>query len=76
MSNELPFKSYVKKGYTQMRPYIPGEDLSGVSVSDEDKPPKLGDMIARNVSNHKDSWLVAKEYFEAHYESAPDHPSE
>ena len=66
--NNLPFKGYVKKSVTQMRPYIPGEDLSGVSVSEEDKPPKLGDMIARNVSNHKDKWLVAKEYFETHYE--------
>lgn len=67
MTEKLPFKLYVKKGYTPMRPYIPGEDLSGVSVSDEDDP-KLGDMIARNVSNHKDQWLVAKEYFETHYD--------
>ena len=65
----LPFKSYQKVKTTLMRPYIPGEDLSGVSVSDEDKPPKLGDMIARNVSNHKDMWLVSKEYFEVHYKA-------
>ena len=68
--NNLLFKGYVKRGVTQMRPYIPGEDLSGVSVSEEDKPPKLGDMIARNVSNHKDQWLVSKEYFETHYEAS------
>ena len=66
--NNLPYKGYVKKGITQMRPYIPGENLLGVSVSEEDRPPKLGDMIARNVSNHKDRWLVSKEYFETHYE--------
>ena len=27
------FKSYRKKNYQLMRPYIPGEDMIGVSVS-------------------------------------------
>ena len=75
LNNELPWKSYSKVAYTQMRPYMPGEDLSNTSVSKEDNP-KLGDMIARNVSNHNDKWLVAKEYFDASYESVPDHPLE
>lgn len=30
--------------------------------------PKLGDMIARNPKNHKDQWLVAKEYFNDNFE--------
>ena len=37
-----------------------------VSVSAEDiknGSPLLGDMIARNPSNHKDKWLVARAYF-------------
>lgn len=67
--NNLPWELYKKVQMTQMRSYIPGEDLSGMSISDEDEP-KLGDMIARNASNHNDRWLVAKEYFEEHYESA------
>ena len=50
-----------------MRPYIVGEDLSGVSVSDEDTP-KDGDMIARNPKNPADQWLVAKEYFDDNLE--------
>ena len=41
------FKEYRKKGITLMRPYVPGEDLAGVSVSAEDIP-KDGDMIAIN----------------------------
>ena len=42
-----------------------------VSVSNEDLnngSPKVGDMIARNPKNHKDLWLVAKEYFEDNFE--------
>ena len=49
-----------------MRPYIKGEDLTEVSISEQDKAnksPKKGDMIARNPKNHKDEWLVAKQYF-------------
>ena len=50
-----------------MRPYIPGEDLTGVSVSDEDNP-KEGDMIACNPENPSDKWLVDKAFFDANYE--------
>lgn len=49
-----------------MRPYVPGEDLTGVSISDADKSngsPKVGDMIARNPKNHEDKWLVSEKYF-------------
>lgn len=63
------FKPFRKKGITEMRPYVPGEDLTGVSVSEQDTP-KEGDMIARNGANHADQWLVAKEYFDANYEPA------
>jgi hypothetical protein len=46
-------------------------DMTRVSVSQADKEagsPKLGDMIARNPVDHKDMWLVAKDYFEANLE--------
>jgi hypothetical protein len=33
-SNE--FKQYRRKGLAEMRPYVPGEDLLGVSVSEAD----------------------------------------
>lgn len=67
------WKQYKRKGLSEMRPYILGEILAGVSISDADLgngSPKKGDMIARNPKNHKDQWLVAKEYFEANLELA------
>jgi hypothetical protein len=49
-----------------MRPYVPGEDLSGVSVSSEFTPRK-GDMIARDPSNHADVWHVDGDFFQENY---------
>lgn len=51
--------------------YFKATDQKSVSISDfdlENGSPKIGDMIARNPDNHKDSWLVAKEYFEDNFE--------
>ena len=61
------FRQYKRKGLSEMRPYIVGEDLSEISVSDQDVPVK-GGMIARNPKNHDDQWYVAKEYFEDNLE--------
>jgi len=63
------WKRYRKRGTTEMRPYVPGEDLSDISVNKEDTPEE-GGMIARNSDNHEDQWYVAKAYFAAHYEAA------
>ena len=66
------FKQYRRKGLSEMRPYVEGEDLNEIiSISDADiknGSPKLGDMIARNPKNHSDQWLVAKQYFEENLE--------
>jgi len=65
------WKYYKRKGHSEMRPYIIGEDISHVSISEADKmnnSPKEGDMIARNPKNHDDQWLVAKKYFEDNLE--------
>jgi len=62
-------KMYRKKNMQQMRPYIPGEPLLGVSVSPEDTPEK-GGMIAVSADNPKDQWYVAKAFFEKNYEEA------
>jgi hypothetical protein len=66
------FKKYKRKGLSEMRPYVVGEDLSGISVSDEDK--KLdsleGGYVARNPKNHADQWYVAKKYFDDNLEPA------
>jgi hypothetical protein len=61
------WKQYRKTALQEMRPYVPGEDLSGVSVNSEDTP-ELGGMIARNHDNHTDQWYVAKKFFEKNYE--------
>ena len=63
----MTWAHYRRKGYSEMRPYIVGEDLTGISVSKEDTP-ELGGMIARNPDNHADQWYVAKAYFEKNLE--------
>lgn len=46
-----------------MRPYIKGEDLSGVSVSEADNPETDLGMIARNPDDHADQWYVSRQWF-------------
>ncbi len=62
------FKSYRRKGLTEMRPYVPGEQLSDrVSISASDREtgsPKAGDWIARNSGDPQDQWLVSKAFFD------------
>lgn len=58
-----------KKNLQEMRPYIPGEDLTGISVSPRDTPEE-GGMIARNPENPLDQWYVAKKFYEENYEPA------
>lgn len=62
-------KSYRKKNVQPMRPYIPGEDMTGISVNKEDTP-ELGGMIAVNPANGEDRWYVAKKFFEENYVQA------
>lgn len=61
------WKAYRKSGTTEMRPYIQGEDLNGISVSAADNPEATGGMVARNPNNHADQWFVARDYFNANY---------
>lgn len=65
------FKKYIKTVAQPMRPYIPGEDLTGISVWDGDTP-EDGGMIAQNPKDHTDQWYVAKDFFEANYIPAPE----
>lgn len=67
------WKKYKRKGVSEMRPYIRGEDVSGISISEADHrngSPRVGDMIARNPKNHADQWLVAEKYFLENLEPA------
>jgi hypothetical protein len=69
----MNFTRYKRKNVAEMRPYEPGEDLSGVSIAEVDKQagsPKEGDMIARNPANHADQWLVAQRYFLDNFEAS------
>ena len=63
------FRNYRKKNLQSMRPYKPGEDLTGISVNPEDTP-EPGGMIAVNALNPKDQWYVGKKFFEDNYELA------
>jgi len=59
-------KNYRKKGVQLMRPYIPGEDLKGVSISERDTPEE-GGMIAIGRDDGA-RWYVSKTFFNDNYE--------
>lgn len=69
------FKKYRRKAtFTEARPYIKGEDLDGVSISDVDKeadPENDMGMIARNPKNHSDQWYIARQYFADNFDGDP-----
>ena len=64
------WKQYKRKGLSEMRPYVLGEDLTNISVADVDDPQNDMGMIARNPKNHADKWYVARKYFEDNLEPA------
>jgi hypothetical protein len=66
------FKKYRRKGLSEMRPYVKGEDLTGISVSETDNPETDMGMIARNPKNHDDKWYVARKYFEENLEEVAE----
>lgn len=64
------FKQYQRKGLSEVRPYVPGEDLSKISVAAVDNPETDLGYVARNPKNHNDQWYIAKAYFEDNLEEA------
>lgn len=65
------FVRYRRSQIAELRPYVGGEDMAGISISAPDREagsPKAGDMIARNPKNHHDQWLVAAQYFADNFE--------
>lgn len=60
------WKKYRKTAEQRMRPYVPGEDLTGVSVSGRDTP-EQGGMIAEGADDGA-RWYISKRFFEANYE--------
>lgn len=67
LQSDVRYKLYRKTQLQPMRPYVPGEDLTGISVNEEDTP-EPGGMIAFNTNNTADQWYVGKEFFEDNYE--------
>ena len=59
------WKKYRKTAVQKMRDYIPGEDLTGVSVAPGETP-KEGGKIARD--NHGSQWYVSPEFMAENYE--------
>ena len=47
------FKRYRRTNIAEMRPYVKGEDLTGISVSEQDDPETDMGMIARNLRPEK-----------------------
>jgi hypothetical protein len=57
---DVAFRQYRRKQIAELRPYIPGEEISGISISAEDRnagSPKAGDMIARNPKSRSGKFL-------------------
>ena len=63
--------TYRRRGVTEMRPYQPGEDLTGISVQ-ANQTPQAGGWIARNPQDRSDQWYVTPEYFAANMEKVED----
>lgn len=61
------YKQYKRKGASEMRPYVLGEDTTGIGVP-SGMIPEIGGMIARDTKNHNDVWYVSKDLFEHTYE--------
>ena len=68
------FERYFMLGYRDARPYIPGEDLTGIFVHEEyaeEVATTGGGMILRNPENHH-QWYMPKEAFKKSYALAED----
>jgi len=66
----MHFRRYMRRGTVEAGAWIPGVNMAGVSISEEDRKagsPKEGDMIARNPDNHADKWLIAHAFFRKNY---------
>ena len=61
------WKVYRRTNLAVMRPYVPGESLWGVSVSDADTL-ESGGMIALDPYNPKVKWYVPVDRFERNFE--------
>jgi len=57
----------------EIRPYVPGEDMTGITVQPTDADagsPKDGDVIARDSIDYTKMWVITAEVFRNNYELA------
>ena len=64
------FKKYQRKGLSEMRPYVSGEDLTDIGVGVGLVPISDMGMIARDPLKPADQWYVSRKQFEMYYELA------
>lgn len=58
--------NYLKNKPQQMRPYIPGEDMTNITVGEGDIP-ELGGMVCKNSDDENDLWYISKKFFQNNY---------
>ena len=60
-------KNDTKKAVQPMEPWTEETDMTGVSIGDEDQPPRVGGMIAHDPKNPVDRWYINPDFFLANY---------
>lgn len=66
------FKKHQKKALTELRSYEHGEDMTGITVSEQDAQLETldGGYIAKDPNDHNNQWYVSKSFYDANYEEA------
>lgn len=70
------FKKYNRIKVTEIRPYVLGEDLTNISVSENDNPREDLGVIARNPEDHNDQWYINRLYFENNFSKMEEETDE
>lgn len=68
-SEQEYFRKSVREGGSSLDvKLMTGEAEISISESDrKNGSPKIGDMIARYINNHKDQWLISEQYFKDNF---------
>lgn len=61
------FKEYQNIQTKEIRPYVKGEDLTGISITEGINPEKDKCYIARDPNNHEDQWYITKKFFKENF---------
>ena len=61
---EPPWQRYTIEPTLEMRPYVPGEDITGISTDYIVGAPKKGDMVARHPeADDRGMWFISGQQF-------------